>query len=171
LPPEVVREQTESRADALEHLEGMQSERTRIESKRDAYETESVAISDAERLIATAITARKRVIQLDEIIARLLAQITENDARALRAELPEGVEVITERVSKTGAVSNVCTLTYNGVPLKSVNRAKRVEICVRLLAAARAKAGMQDVASIIIDNAESVQGLDDVPNVIRFTVG
>ena len=110
--------------------------------------------------------------EIDTQIAALEEQIRAADAAAVRPALPDDVQIITETTAKTtGRVSSTCTLTYKSVPLKSVNRAKRVEICVRILETARVMTDTVDKIPIIIDNAESVQGLDDVRNVIRFTVG
>ena len=157
---------------ANEAYQGMRAEAERITERLKAYNAETAAIEEAEAIISRASSARRRVQEIDEQMAALEEQIRAADASAVRPALPDDVQIITETTAKTtGRISSTCTLTYKGVPLKSVNRAKRVEICVRILETARVMTGTIDKIPIIIDNAESVQGLDDVRNVIRFTVG
>lgn len=157
---------------ANEAYQGMRAEVERITERLEAYNAETAAIEQAEAIISRASSARRRVQDIDTQIAALDEQIRAADASAVRPALPDDVQIITETTAKTtGRTSSTCTLTYKGVPLKSVNRAKRVEICVRILETAREMTGTVDKIPIIIDNAESVQGLDDVRNVIRFTVG
>lgn len=157
---------------ANEAYQGMRAEVERITERLKAYNAETAAIEQAEAIISRASSARRRVQDIDTQIAAFDEQIRAADAAAVRPALPDDVQIITETTAKTtGRTSSTCTLTYKGVPLKSVNRAKRVEICVRILETARVMTGTVDKIPIIIDNAESVQGLDDVRNVIRFTVG
>lgn len=157
---------------ANEAYQGMRAEVERITERLKAYNAETAAIEQAEATISRASSARRRVQDIDTQIAAFDEQIRAADAAAVRPALPDDVQIITETTAKTtGRTSSTCTLTYKGVPLKSVNRAKRVEICVRILETAREMTGTVDKIPIIIDNAESVQGLDDVRNVIRFTVG
>lgn len=157
---------------AAKAYQGMRAEVERITERLKAYSAETAAIEEAEAIISRASSARRRVQEIDEQMAALEEQIRAADASAVRPALPDDVQIITETTAKTtGRTSSACTLTYKGVPLKSVNRAKRVEICVRILETAREMTGTVDKIPIIIDNAESVQGLDDVRNVIRFTVG
>lgn len=157
---------------AHEAYQGMRAEVERITERLKAYNAETAAIEEAEAIISRASGARRRVQEIDAEIAALEEQIRAADAAAVRPALPDDVQIITETTAKTtGRTSSTCTLTYKGVPLKSVNRAKRVEICVRILETARVMTDTVDKIPIIIDNAESVQGLDDVQNVIRFTVG
>lgn len=168
---ETARRQRE-RKEAKEKVRTMSVEAQRIREKQGAYDAETAAIEEAEAIIARASGARRRVQEIDRQIAALEEQIRAADAAAVRPALPDDVQIITSTTAKTtGRISSTCTLTYKGVPLKSVNRAKRVEICVRILEMAREMTGTVDKIPIIIDNAESVQGLDDVRNVIRFTVG
>lgn len=168
---EVDRRQRE-RKEAKEKVRAMSVEAQRIREKQGAYDAETAAIEEAEAIIARASGARRRVQEIDRQIAALEEQIRAADAAAVRPALPDDVQIITSTTAKTtGRTSSTCTLTYKGVPLKSINRAKRVEICVRMLETARVMTGTVDKIPIIIDNAESVQGLDDVWNVIRFTVG
>ena len=157
---------------AAKAYQGMRAEVERITERLKAYSAETAAIVEAEAIISRASGARRRVQDIDEQMAALEEQIRAADAAAVRPALPDDVQIITETTAKTtGRTSSTCTLTYKGVPLKSVNRAKRVEICVRILETARVMTDTVDKIPIIIDNAESVQGLDDVRNVIRFTVG
>lgn len=157
---------------AHEAYQGMRAEAERITERLKAYNAETAAIEQAEAIISRASSARGGVQEIDTQIAALEEQIRAADAAAVRPALPDGVQIITETTAKTtGRTSSTCTLTYKGVPLKSINRAKRVEICVRILETARVMTDTVDKIPIIIDNAESVQGLDDVRNVIRFTVG
>lgn len=157
---------------AAKAYQGMRAEVERITERLKAYNAETAAIEEAEAIISRASGARRRVQDIDEQMAALEEQIRAADAAAVRPALPADVQIITETTAKTtGRTSSTCTLTYKGVPLKSVNRAKRVEICVRILETARVMTDTVDKIPIIIDNAESVQGLDDVRNVIRFTVG
>lgn len=157
---------------AAKAYQGMRAEVERITERLKAYNAETAAIEEAEAIISRASGARRRVQDIDEQMAALEEQIRAADAAAVRPALPDDVQIITETTAKTtGRTSSTCTLTYKDVPLKSVNRAKRVEICVRILETARVMTGTIDKIPIIIDNAESVQGLDDVRNVIRFTVG
>lgn len=157
---------------ANEAYQGMRAEVERITERLKVYKAETAAIEQAEAIISRASSARRRVQDIDTQIAAFDEQIRAADAAAVRPALPDDVQIITETTAKTtGRTSSTCTLTYKGVPLKSVNRAKRVEICVRILETAREMTGTVDKIPIIIDNAESVQGLDDVRNLIRFTVG
>jgi hypothetical protein len=168
---ETARRQRE-RKEAKEKARIMSVEAQRIREKQGAYNAETAAIEEAEAIISRASSARRRVQEIDTQIAALEEQIRAADAAAVRPALPDDVQIITETTAKTtGRTSSTCTLTYKGVPLKSVNRAKRVEICVRILETARVMTDTVDKIPIIIDNAESVQGLDDVRNVMRFTVG
>lgn len=157
---------------AAKAYQGMRAEVERVTERLKAYNAETAAIEEAEAIISRASGARRRVQEIDTQIAALEERIRAADAAAVRPALPDDVQIITETTAKTtGRTSSTCTLTYKGVPLKSVNRAKRVEICVRILETARVMTGTVDKIPIIIDNAESVQGLDDVRNVIHFTVG
>ena len=57
------------------------------------------------------------------------------------------------------------------MPLRSVNHAQRIALSVKMLARARAAAGVDDLVPIIVDNAESVQdNFEQWPNIIRFSV-
>ena len=145
-------------------------ENARIMEKLNAYKAEQDAIEEAQNVVARAQRARGALIDIDEKIATVEAQLREADKNAILADMPEGWSIETDKTFKTsGRTSSTCTLTYNGIPLKSVNRAERVRLVVELLDAARAHKGMQ-AFPIIVDNAESVQKID-VPNVVRLSVG
>lgn len=156
--------------DALTVVQSDTGEYARIQELIRAYDAESVSIRDAERLINAAADARRDVVRIEAGVRELEEAIREAEANAVRADLPDGVTLVTESVSKGGTAKGVCTLCYKGLPLKTVNRAKRVEICVAILDGARRRAGMTDVIPIWLDNAESVQGLKDVHNLIRLAV-
>lgn len=150
-------------------VDDMRKEVERISAKLQAYDADTHAITIAENTIAAAKRARDRAAAIKTELVTIGEQLKSLDEEAVRAELPEGVQIITEKLLKNGNVQDTCQLTYKGVPLKSVNKAKRIEICVRILANAREKKGSN--LPIIVDNAECVQGLQDVPNLIRLSVG
>lgn len=144
-------------------------EAARITAKLDTYNEEQQRIADAKRMVEASKRARDNVRELERRIAETEAEIREADRRAVQAELPEGWALVTDKTLKTGRTTGTFTLTYNGVPLKSVNRASRVKLCITLLSSARASRGM-DEFPIIVDNAESVQNVD-TPNVVLLRVG
>lgn len=145
------------------------SEAARVAAKLDAYNEEQQRIADAKRMVEASKHARDNVRELERRIAETEAEIREADRRAVQAELPKGWALVTDKTLKTGRTTGTFTLTYNGVPLKSVNRAERVKLCISLLSSARASRGM-DEFPIIVDNAESVQNVD-TPNVVLLRVG
>lgn len=144
-------------------------EAARITAKLDAYNEEQQRIADAKRMVEASKRARDNVRELERRIAETEVEIREADRRAVQAELPDGWQLVTDKTLKTGRTTGTFTLTYNGVPLKSVNRAERVKLCISLLSSARASRGM-DEFPIIVDNAESVQNVD-TPNVVLLRVG
>lgn len=145
-------------------------ENERIMEKLNAYKVEQDAIEEAQNAVARAQRARGTLIEIDEKIATIEAQLREADKNAILSDMPDSWSIETDKTFKTsGRTSSTCTLTYNGIPLKSVNRAERVRLVVELLDAARTRKGMQ-AFPIIVDNAESVQNID-VPNVVRLSVG
>lgn len=145
-------------------------ENVRIMEKLNAYKAEQDAIEKAQNAVARAQRARGALIDIDEKIATVEAQVREADKNAILADMPDGWSIETDKTFKTsGRTSSTCALTYNGIPLKSVNRAERVLLAVKLLDAARTRKGMQ-AFPIIVDNAESVQNID-VPNVVLLSVG
>lgn len=170
LPAERVRKIKFEYADACTVVTSGRAEAARILDKRTAYEEEQSRISRAQELAELCQKARNDIRIIDESIEAVERELLEADKASIRAVLPEGWEVITDKTAKTtGRTSNVCTLIYNGVPLKSVNRAQRVKLCVELLDKARAARGMEDFP-IIVDNAESVQGIEQ-KNVVLLSVG
>lgn len=161
---EVIAQHEKARADALERTETGRDEYVRICEKEHAYIVEQQKISEANALIAAAREARENVRVLRDELETLETQSRQADERAIAAELPAGLEVRTDGRSQV-------SLFYNGVPLKSVNRGKRIELCVRMMDTARRNKGLVYIAPILVDNAESVQGIEDIQNVIKFTVG
>lgn len=137
--------------------------------KHAEYLGEQQRIADAKRIVELCTQARKDAITYKTQLEAIEAELREYDASAVRASLPDGVQLITESQTKSGTSKSVCTLTYNGIPLKSVNRAQRVKICLDLLTDARSRAGLDDYP-IWVDNAESVRGLDKYKNLIAFYV-
>lgn len=156
---------------AVKFFRGNAPEWMRLCEQRDHTEREKQAIADAQRLVQAATKARGDVAMHDRRLEEIDAQIRAIEATEVRAALPPGVTLVTEATAATtGTTKSVCTLEWEGVPLKSINRARRIEIAVRILDAARARKGLGWVP-IWIDNAEAVQGLTDIDNVIRLTVG
>ena len=145
------------------------SEAARVAAKLDAYNEEQQRIADAKRMVEASKHARDNVRELERRIAETEAEIREADRRAVQSELPEGWALVTDKTLKTGRTTGTFTLTYKGAPLKSVNRASRVKLCIALLSSARASRCM-DEFPIIVDNAESVQNID-TPNVVLLCVG
>mgnify|MGYP003301186902 CR=1 FL=1 len=167
--PERIEEERTEKREAREFVERNFDEYVRICDKNKAYEREKQEIEIAQRMLDTAKQARSQLLTIDARLADIETELRELDAKAIRTALPDGVEIVTEKTAKNGKSSSVCTLTHNGVPLKSVNRGMRIAICVRMLADARTRKGVN--VPIIVDNAESVQGIDDIPNLIQFKVG
>lgn len=164
LPESEIERQTEAVKRAEELSASGREEYTRIMAKREAYNKETYEIEQAEHLIQSAKRAREDVVTMRDQLETLETQSRLADERAIAADLPEGMEVCTDGRSQI-------SLLYNGVPLKSVNRGKRIELCVRMMSAARFNKGLTYIAPIIVDNAESVQGIDDIPNLIKLCVG
>jgi DNA repair exonuclease SbcCD ATPase subunit len=173
LPAKIVEERQHEYDTAEEYVRMYRDEYTRILQRVAEYEREDVAIRDAERLVERARQARADVQTYTIKLAELDEKLRELDERAMAnaKALPEGVAIVTEQITKTGKLTPVCTLTYNGVPLKSVNRGRRIRLCIELLDRARATKGQQRIP-ILVDNAESVQGIEEAfDNVIQFKVG
>lgn len=166
---ERVREIKFAYSDACAVMTSKRNEAARIAAKLDAYNEEQQRIADAKRMVEASKRARDNVRELERRIAETEVEIREADRRAVQAELPDGWQLVTDKTLKTGRTAGTFTLTYNGVPLKSVNRAERVKLCISLLSSARASRGM-DEFPIIVDNAESVQNVD-TPNVVLLRVG
>lgn len=166
---ERVREIKFAYSEACAVMTSKRNEAARIAAKLDTYNEEQQRIADAKRMVEASKRARDNVRELERRIAETEAEIREADRRAVQAELPDGWQLVTDKTLKTGRTTGTFTLTYNGVPLKSVNRASRVKLCITLLSSARASRGM-DEFPIIVDNAESVQNVD-TPNVVLLRVG
>lgn len=166
---ERVREIKFAYSEACAVMTSKRNEAARVAAKLDVYNEEQQRIADAKRMVEASKHARDNVRELERRIAETEAEIREADRRAVQAELPKGWALVTDKTLKTGRTTGTFTLTYNGVPLKSVNRAERVKLCISLLSSARASRGM-DEFPIIVDNAESVQNVD-TPNVVLLRVG
>jgi len=166
---ERVREIKFAYSEACAVMTSKRNEAARIAAKLDTYNEEQHRIADAKRMVEASKRARDNVRELERRIAETEAEIREADRRAVQAELPDGWQLVTDKTLKTGRTTGTFTLTYNGVPLKSVNRASRVKLCITLLSSARASRGM-DEFPIVVDNAESVQNVD-TPNVVLLRVG
>lgn len=172
LPQTVIDENAKRCADAKAFVDAWRDEYMRLLQHRADYEREQQVIEDTKRLIANAQNARKDVARITEQLAGIDAQLQVLDAKAINATLPDGVEVQTSKTAKsTGAASSTCTIIYKGVPLKSVNYAQRVRICIEILNAARKRAGAEDIP-VFVDAAESIQDVfNTAPNLICFFVG
>lgn len=166
---ERVREIKFAYSEACAVMTSKRNEAARVAAKLDTYNEEQQRIADAKRMVEASKRARDNVRELERRIAETEAEIREADRRAVQAELPDGWQLVTDKTLKTGRTAGTFTLTYNGVPLKSVNRAERVKLCISLLSSARASRGMGEFP-IIVDNAESVQNID-TPNVVLLCVG
>lgn len=166
---ERVREIKFAYSEACVVMTSKRNEAARIDAKLDAYNEEQQRIADAKRMVEASKHARDNVRELERRIAETEAEIREADRRAVQAELPDGWQLVTDKTLKTGRTTGTFTLTYNGVQLKSVNRASRVKLCITLLSSARASRCM-DEFPIIVDNAESVQNVD-TSNVVLLRVG
>lgn len=162
-PDDVMRERRQKVTDADLLVTTGKEEYMRIADKRNAYSKETQDIQQAEYIVQSAKRAREDVVRLRDEIATLETSARLADERAIAAELPDGVEM------RTGGRAQI-ELYYNGVPLKSVNRGKRIELCVRMMVTARDNRGLTYTAPILVDNAESVQGIDEVVNLITFKV-
>lgn len=173
LDAEIVEKRKEEYELAKEYHRLYKEEYTRILQKKANYDREEEEIRDAERLVDRVRQARIDVQTYTAQLAELDEKIRSLDERVMRnAEaLPDGVAIITEQITKTGKSTPTCTLTYNGVPLKSVNRGRRIRLCIELLDRARTNKGQIHIP-ILVDNAESVQGIEEAfDNVIQFKVG
>lgn len=167
---DVVKSQQKELETAKHFVETYRDEYERIQLQQTRFEAESVAIADAQRLLDKAKQARGDLQAYDKRLAEIENELRVADAEAIGRALPEGVKVIVDKTTRTGKTSSVCTLTYNDVPLKSVNRGARIKICIELLRLAMMRNADTDWP-ILVDNAESVQGLDQYTNVVQFIVG
>lgn len=154
--------------------EAWRDEYVRITMQRAEYETEQRDIEDAKRLIERATKARQDVMEIESRLQTIEGDLQVLDNRAINAQLPDGVTIETTKTTKTGTVSSTCNIYYNGVPLKSVNRAKRVEVYLSFITGMVARTGSAVLADIPIwvDNAESVLVIESICNpLIKFYVG
>ncbi len=129
----------------------------RISAKRADYDVEQEQIKSAKALIEISKQARKDLIKHDNTLKALADELADIDAASVKAHLPEYVDVITEIKMKNGNFKPTCTLEYQGVKLRSINHAKRIEICVHILDTARSKKGLEEYVPIVVDNAEAVE--------------
>lgn len=139
---------------------------------RERYEADQRRVEESKRMVAQATEARADLVKMNAELQTIEDELQRMATTMVTTNLPEGVTISTNKVSKNGKTSATCTLSYMGVPLKSVNRAKRVEICVRLLDNARAAHGLRNALPILVDNAESVQAdFNNIPFIVLFKVG
>lgn len=169
IPEHVFEQERERIANAMAWVGEHRAEYDRLVEQRLAYEQEENEINAAKMALERASRAREDVQRLTQELADLDAKIREADESAINASLPDDVIVATEQTTKSGKTSSTCALYYKGVPLKSVNYAQRVHICVWLLNEAR-KTALRSWLPIIVDNAESVTGLRHYPNLITLNV-
>lgn len=130
------------------------------------FDDEQSAISRARQILAQTTKAREDVLTYTKQVEDLQKRLIEIDKEAVKYALPEDVEI---RMEAEGKAKSVCALYYREIPLRSVNRAKRIDLCVQMLDTTRTRKGMQN-APIIIDNAETISTPLRVSNVIRLTV-
>jgi FAD synthase len=156
---------------AEKHVAEFNDEYERILRKSDDFALEEQNINEAKRIVESATRARKDVINLDLQIADVQKTLQELDAKNVQSNLPSGVTVVTEVTQKNGVVKPTCTIEYNGIPLRNINHAKRIEIQVAILDAAR-QSKNNTLVPIIIDNAEAVtHEFSQYKNVILFKAG
>ena len=173
LPTEKINEATEKKREGLTFINNPanQSEYKRVTEKQQRFENEWRDIADCKRLVDASVRAREDVIRLQSMLADVEERIKEAINEGTNANLPEGVSIVTSIKQKNGKEKDTCELYYNGLPLKTVNTAKRIEICVEMLDNARSRFAVQDTVPIIIDNAERVgRRFEDVPFVVRLSV-
>lgn len=170
-PENVISEHRRKSADAKAFVDAWRDEYARVVEQLADYNRETQAIEDAKRLIETAKNARLKVADLTAELQTIEAELRSLDAKAINAELPDGVTVQTEKTTKTtGTTSSTCTLLFNGIPLKSVNHAERVKICVQILYDAIKRSGLNEIP-IIVDAAGEVLEWGYAPNLILFYAG
>lgn len=171
LDAERIAEAREDFESAQEYVKKYREEYFRICTKLAEYQNEAQDIADKQRLVDIAQKARTDIHTYREQLADVEDKLRAIDESIMNNTLPDGVAIITEQVTKSGKVTPTCTLTYNGVPLKSINRGRRIRLCIELLDLARKNKGCFNIP-ILVDNAESVQGIEEAfDNVIQFKVG
>lgn len=157
------------KAEAQAWLDDYAEEIERVRLKKILWTDEERELQHLIWLAENAKNARKQVIQLQAQMEELDEKIREADARDVSSTLPKGMEVVTEKVRKAGTSATTCSLTLNGVPLKSINRSARVKLLVELLLNARVQNDCEHVP-ILVDNAESIDKLPKMLNVTWFIV-
>lgn len=136
--------------------------------RRAAYDKQQYETEIARQIVASASRARHDVIALTREITEIdgaIAEIT----RASAVGLPSGVELRADALLKNGDSRACCQLFYKGVALSTLNYARKVQICVAILDAARQRMNAPHIP-ILVDNAESVQSLDKFSNLIKMSV-
>lgn len=146
------------------------SKAVKVQALIDQHNEEVQANRVANLMIEQAKVARKDYEDYKKQLDDVTKQIQTLQETYVGTQLPEDVELETEERLKNGKTKPCCKLTYKGLSLKTVNYAKRVEICVELVDAARRACGATDVIPILLDNGESVEGLHHIENLIRFEV-
>lgn len=169
LDAELVERIKAEKAEAQAWLDDYAEEIERVRLKKILWSDEERELQHLTWLADNAKNARKQVIQLQAQMEELDEKIREADARDVSSQLPEGMEVVTEKARKAGASATTCSLTLNGVPLKSINRSARVKLLVELLLNARVQNDCEHVP-ILVDNAESIDKLPKILNVTWFVV-
>lgn len=157
------------KAEAQAWLDDYAEEIERVRLKKILWDEENKELQHLTWLADNAKNARKQVVTLQAQMEELDEKIREADARDVSSWLPEGMEVVTEKARKAGAAATTCSLTLNGVPLKSINRSARVKLLVELLLNARVQNDCEHVP-ILVDNAESIDKLPKILNVTWFVV-
>lgn len=166
-----VNEVTESYNDAETIVQTGMQEFTRIANKFAERQNQQREIADAKRILELSASARKDALKYASEVNDILEELRELNENAIAMNLPEYVEVITEITQKNGSTKPTCTLEYRGVPLRSINHAKRIEICVAILDHARTAKGMQNVP-IVVDNAEAITSVfEQYKNIVLFKAG
>ena len=171
LTEEEITAQREGFESAKEYVKTYREEYTRLLQKKADYEREAQEVADAMRLIERARQARTDIQAYNEQLVEIESKLHVIDESVAKTSLPADVTIVTEQMTKSGKTTPTCTLTYKGVPLKSVNRGRRIRLCIELLDIARKNKGCFNIP-ILVDNAESVQGIEGAfDNVIQFKVG
>lgn len=169
LDAELVERTKAEKAEAQAWLDDYAEEIERVRLKKILWADEERELQHLTWLADNAKNARKQVIQLQAQMEELDEKIREADARDVSSTLPKGMAVVTEKARKAGASATTCSLTLNGVPLKSINRSARVKLLIDLLLNARVQNDCEHVP-ILVDNAESIDKLPKILNVTWFIV-
>lgn len=146
-------------------------EASRIGVLEEKYYSETQQIENAERIIQSAKKAREALKGLEEKEAEINKEIADLSKKDISSLLPAGVTLVTEKNLKNGKTQNCIELCYEGLPIRTVNRAKRIEICATILNGARTQKGLLYVIPLLIDNAEALDEKLMIENVIYFYRG